>query len=514
MRFFNTAGPNALEIHYTLSERSEVADLRRLIERRQYFLLHAPRQTGKSTAMLQLGRQLTAEGRYAAAMLSVEVGAPFGDDVATAEGAILEAFRRQARERLPEDLRPPPWPAAQEGSRVLAALAAWSRACPRPLVLFIDEIDSLRDDALITVLRQLRDGYPDRPGGFPHSVGLVGLRDVRDYRYSTGDAGRLGSASPFNIKARSLRMGDFTQAEVLQLLGMHTEETEQRFSAEAGRRIWGLSRGQPWLVNALAAELVDELVPDRSQPIELAHVEQARERLVRRMDTHLDSLAARLREPRVRAVVEPILAGRPLEDVPPDDRRFVLDLGLVREGEAGLEVANPIYAQIIPSVLAVNARSSIPRLDPIWLDAQRRLLPERLLQAFLSFWARHAEPLLRSAPYHEIAPHLVLMAFLDRVANGGGRVEREYAIGSGRMDLCLIRGDVMVPMELKVWRPGEPDPLQEGLEQIDRYLSGLRQDSGWLVLFDRRPDAPRASERTGSAKVSTPGGRSVTVVRA
>ena len=91
-----------------------------------------------------------------------------------------------------------------------------------------------------------------------------------------------------------------------------------------------------------------------------------------------------------------------------------------------------------------------------------------MLDAFLAFWRRHGQPLLASAPYHEIAPHLVRMAFLHRVANGEGTLEREYAIGAGRMDLTLGLG-----LELKVWRPGEPDPLTEGLEQLDAYLADL-----------------------------------------
>jgi hypothetical protein len=74
----------------------------------------------------------------------------------------------------------------------------------------------------------------------------------------------------------------------------------------------------------------------------------------------------------------------------------------------------------------------------------------RLLEAFLAFWKQHGQPLLCSAPYHEIAPHLVMMAFLHRVVNGGGTLEREYAIGSGRMDLCLRYKDVTLAIELKV----------------------------------------------------------------
>ena len=106
------------------------------------------------------------------------------------------------------------------------------------------------------------------------------------------------------------------------------------------------------------------------------------------------------------------------------------------------------------------------------------------------------------------------MAFLHRVANTGGTLEREYAIGSGRMDLCPRYGDVTLGIELKVWRDGERDPLHEGLRQLDGYLSGLGLDSGWLVIFDRRAGQPPISERTTTEKATSPGGRAVAVIRA
>jgi hypothetical protein len=169
---------------------------------------------------------------------------------------------------------------------------------------------------------------------------------------------------------------------------------------------------------------------------------------------------------------------------------------------------------VLPRVLAGTPIASLPRIQPTWLRPDGRLDVDRLLEAFLAFWRRHGQALLASAPYHEIAPHLVLMAFLHRVANAGGMLEREYAIGSGRMDLYLRYGPDILAMELKVWRDGEQDPLHEGLEQLDGYLSGLELDSGWLVIFDRRSAQPPISERTATEQATTPGGRSVTVIRA
>jgi hypothetical protein len=242
-------------------------------------------------------------------------------------------------------------------------------------------------------------------------------------------------------------------------------------------------------------------------------VDQARHALIRRQETHLDSLAERLREERVRRVVEPVLAGQVLpEDTSRDDPRYAVELGLPRADEgSSLQPANPIYAEILPLVLTENVRASLPALQPAWLDAQHRLVPERLLDAFLAFWRQHGEPPLGAAPYPEIAPHLVLMAFLHRVANAGGTLDREYAIGSGRMDLCLRLGEVSVAMELKVRRAGRPDPEGEGLAQLDRYLTGLGLDTDWLVIFDRRQGLPPIAART-RARATTPGGRAVLVV--
>jgi hypothetical protein len=122
--------------------------------------------------------------------------------------------------------------------------------------------------------------------------------------------------------------------------------------------------------------------------------------------------------------------------------------------------------------------------------------------------------LLSSAPYHEIAPHLVLMAFLHRVVNGVGTLEREYAIGKGRLDLCLRRGPDVLAIEVKVWRDREADPREEGLVQLDGYLAGLGLDSGWLVIFDRRSSQPPVATRTSMELTSSASGRAVAVIRA
>ena len=487
-KWFNVAGPCQADIHYMLPPTRRLPNLQRLIAQRGYFVLHAPRQTGKTTSMLALAKELTASGDYTAAMLSVEVGAAFSNDPGTAEKAILTSWRNRAANQLPSAIRPPTWPEAPTGGQIQTALEAWAKASPRPLVVLIDEIDSLENETLISVLRQLRSGYQERPDSFPQSMALIGVRDVRDYKVASGGSNRLNTASPFNIKIESLTLSNFTPAEVAELYGQHTAATGQSFSEESIQRAYELTQGQPWLVNALARQLVEVLVTDASTSIELSHVNEAKEILIRRQDTHLDSLASILREPRVRAVIEPMLAGLDLGDVPSDDVQFLVDLGLCRRSPlGGLVIANPIYQEVLPRVLSAVPQDALPQIVPSWLTEKGDLDADQLLEAFLRFWRQHGQPLLKSAPYHEIAPHLVLMAFLHRVVNGGGSLEREYAIGTDRLDLCLRYGAVTLAMALKVWREGRSDPVKAGLEQLDRYLAGLGLESGWLVIFDQRP---------------------------
>ena len=220
----------------------------------------------------------------------------------------------------------------------------------------------------------------------------------------------------------------------------------------------------------------------------------------------------------MRRVIEPMLAGAALGDLPADDRQFVVDLGLARRDPAGgLVIANPIYREVIPRVLANSPQDSLPHISPTWLKPNGSLDADKLLEAFLAFWRQHGQPLLGSVHYHEVAAQLVMMAFLHRVVNGNGTLDREYAIGTRRMDLCLRYGGpepATLGIELKVWRDGEEDPLAEGLAQLDAYLDGLGLPSGWLVIFDRRSGQPPIAKRTTAEPAATPAGRTITLIRA
>lgn len=286
-----------------LPPEERLPNLHEPIENQAYFVIHAARQVGKTTCFMDLARRLTESGTYAACVLSCETGSIFPDDPDKAQRAILEEWKFRLPHWLPDFA-----PKAEEFDRHTTLggfISSWCEMCPRPVVLFLDEIDALANASLLSVLRQLRAGYASRPRSFPHTLALIGMRDVRDYKVASGPDGRLASPSPFNIMVKSLTIANFTARQVLDLYNQHTELTGQKFSPEASAHAWELTRGQPWLVNALTQQAVSD-VPDRGSEITREHMELAKESIIQQRAVHLDNLAERLREPRVKAIFEPM----------------------------------------------------------------------------------------------------------------------------------------------------------------------------------------------------------------
>ena len=368
MKFFNTAGPMVAERHYQVPplSRLDLEELDRLIDDWRYFVLHAPRQTGKTTALLALRDRLNAKGRHRCVYVNVEPAQMAREDVGAGIQTILGMLSDQCVHTLDDTSVQEVWPDLLSTRGPYAALHAtlqrWAGSDSKPIVLFIDEIDSLVGDTLVSVLRQLRAGYAERPARFPQSVILCGVRDVRDYRIhaSSGKDLELGG-SAFSFLAESLRLGDFCEREVRELLGQHTDETGQQFTEAAMTEVFRLTQGQPWLVNALANEACFEKagVCDRSREVALDAVVDARERLIMRRDTHLDHLAHKLKEPRVQRVIEPILsAEQQVQPFSTEDLQYVRDLGVVTR-TSPMAIANPIYQQVIPHKLTYPQREAM-----------------------------------------------------------------------------------------------------------------------------------------------------------
>ena len=503
MRSFNTEGPVVPRKHYCIPplERMDSERVLNLIRDEKYFILHAPRQTGKTSALKALQDLLNSgtEGDYRCVYVNLEGTHTARQDVSQAMPSILGQIALRARLALKDDFVRDTWRDSMEMAGphgVLTwVLTEWSLASPQPLVLLIDEIDTLVGDTLISVLRQLRSGYDTRPAAYPQSVVLCGVRDVRDYRiHSASKNEYVTGGSAFNISAGSLRLGDFTEAEVGQLLEQHTAETGQAFLPEALQRVWTQTCGQPWLVNALCDRTCFQQDGAGDGPVTEDDVLRAQEQLILDRVVHLDQLADKLREARVRRVIEPLLSGDEEQGAATKnldrlrDLEYVRDLGLIARDDPP-RIANPIYTEVVPRELTAATQGDLPQQTAWYVDGENGLNAPKLLAAFQDFFRQHSEHWLNRFDYEEAGAQLLLQAFLQRIANGGGRVVREYGLGRGRTDMLLTwprkTGEQRIVIECKILRRGLERTIRSGLEQTAEYMDRCAGTEGHLVIFDR-----------------------------
>jgi hypothetical protein len=447
-----------------------------------------------------------AQGRYRALYVNIEAAQAARSDVARGMAAIVRALASAASVYWHDEV------AAEQARQVLSTpgtddwlrsvLEQWARHDPRPIVLFLDEVDALVGDTLISLLRQIRAGYAQRPGAFPQSIVLCGVRDVRDYRIHTAHQEIITGGSAFNIKAESLRLGNFSREETVALWQQHEAETGQVIDPAIWPELWADTEGQPWLVNALGYECTwrDKPARDRSTPITLERYKAARERLIYSRTTHLDALSDKLNEPRVARIVAEVLAsqdGAGLEErFPIDDVQYAEDLGLIH-ARPQVRIANRIYREVIPRELTWTTQIRITHDQAWYLTPERRLDVPKLLAAFQQFFREHSDAWMDGFSFKEAGPQLLLQAFLQRIVNGGGRIGREYGLGRKRTDLYIewpiseeqgFLGEVQrIVLELKLWKKGSLDAvLAEGQPQTVGYARQCGAEEAHLIVFDRR----------------------------
>ncbi len=490
-KYFNIAGPCNQKEHYMLSPIERNPAVMPLIDLKQYFVIHAARQSGKTTLIRALTEEINKKGDYYALYCSLETLQNYKDPaegipkiIAQLKMALLfeEIEVKKVFDEIPPD--------TDESTLIYYAIAKFTQALGKPFILFFDEVDCLQNGTLINFLRQLRNGFVNRNKiPFAHSIALVGMRDIRDYKAKIRDnSDTLGSASPFNIVTKSLTIGNFTLDEVRKLIQQHIEHTDQKVDQAAIDKVHYYSQGQPWLTNALMREVVmEQLSNDFSIAITSEHIDEAAQTIMMRRDTHLDSLLERLKEERVRNVIESVLTGKLDYSVSDDDTQYCIDLGIIENKPGELVPSNPIYKEVIIRTLTQDSQHQLTSfIKPGWLNEDQTIDMNGLMAAFQEFWRENSDIWIEKYQYKEAAPHLIMQAFLQRVINGGGTIDREYATGRRRMDLCVHYHGNRYAIELKL-RYNEKT-IAEGLQQLSDYLDTLNLTEGWLLVFDRRPE--------------------------
>ena len=395
-KMFNIAGPCIPGEHYLVPTLARLPQLGGLIAAKQFFVIHAARQSGKTTLLNALEQELNAKHEVVALYCSLETAQGIAEAERGIPAVIHAVLNGLTWHPFFKNLTQPTVNLSAYTMAVNSLLGQLAQAAGKPLVVLFDEADCLCGPTLISFLRQLRDGYVNRiRSPFPVSLALVGMRNIRDYKANVRpDSDTLGSSSPFNIATEALTLTNFTGEEIASLYRQHTAETGQVFEETAIDRASYWTCGQPWLVNALARECVEKLLKnDYAQPVTMGLIDAAAEELLCRRDTHIDSLLDRLKEARVRRIVEPVILGRAegIERLS-DDFQYVCDLGILKQDQGAILPANPLYAEVILRTLSYDTQEDMKLTiqQAPWI-AGDCLDMTGMLRAFQQFWRENSE---------------------------------------------------------------------------------------------------------------------------
>jgi hypothetical protein len=544
-KIFNTTGVCIPSEHYMLPVLPRIDGVSDMIDGNFYFILHAPRQSGKTTFLKALTDKINLEGLYYALYCSLEVCQDVTDDETAMRRivvAINESLQQSPIKSLKQLALPDvPLSKLDASVKVSAMLNYLCVNLDKELAVFFDEADCLSGASVLSIfLSQIRLGYNNRydseASKFPRSIAFAGRRDIRDGQVQVGpEAESSRNVCPFNIIKESFTLPNFTHEDIKTLYSQHTEASGQIFTDEAVERAWHWTEGQPWLVNALADEVVvKQLKNDYAKVINDSDIDKAFQGLILRNYPHFDYLTERLKEPWVRRVMETVVIGASVfpQGISRDDVKYTVDLGLLKTDPSNSRVllpANQIYQEIIVRTLTKNIAKLIKDKDleryppNRWMDGTNLDL-SGLLKAFQGYWVKNSEMFINNnidesmildtidsaiPKYNLISDtaeglrqeivnniekglidltngaltHLVIFSFLQRVLNGGADfIKREIALGKLRADICVGYKGRNYPLELKIYGAIS---LEKSLEQLFGYMNKTLASEGWLVVFDK-----------------------------
>lgn len=458
--------------------------------------LQAPPAAGRTTAVRALAAHLRQRGATPVVLDAHGFDRPAGDPrqtLARAEVRLLDQLRRAAR-GAPEGERGPghgPWRIGGPWQLLAVALDDWARRSDRPLIALVDDADRLPPPVAGMLRAQLA-------ASAVRGVLLTAVDDPRGH-----DGGRLGRG------ADHVRQPGLTRREVAALYGLHGAETGQTFTGPALIRAERWSGGHPWLVCALARELVDGM--GLRGTVTRDHVDRAAARLLDAWPPFFDRLTAALDTPAVRRAALPLIPGTaPVGPSAPADIERARSHGLLAN-DAG-QVAGALQMAAMLRALA-HALGGLPDLHA---GRCRRAdggidLPRVITTLAGTCGGTEATPGQGPPTIAELAPMVRATAVIERLLPAGGVMWRGgYGARQlvGRVDLPIAgRRRQQAVIALKRRGPDDPHPLERGLSELDRLIPPGGQ--GALVLFD-----PRAGGRARLTWEVPPSGREVLVVRA
>lgn len=492
-RTFEKAGTVNPDISYYVPlehvVNTDKQDINTMVDESRYFSIFAPRQSGKTTFLKYLCRELHKDRTYVAVLLSFQKYSRLGVEKFYAQ--IQKNLYKQLIDRLSvlecekfDDIK------SYLDNHDLADHISFGDLFEelnriiefKKIVVFIDEFDGIPLDELenfLTTLRDLYLEYKDVKQKALYSVGLVGIRNITKLI--------VGGVSPFNI-ADQVEMPPFSLKNVRDLFSQYTEETNQPFTEEAVKKVHEETGGQPWLVNRLGTILTVDVKPGTVKPINQTDVDKATRMLLKEKNAHFDNLyeKAKLYKETFVEIVFDNVEYSPYEE----DQTWLEQYGLIKDKGGHAVVANNIYKAMFIKTFFKEVKADETISPHVYALPGNRLDMRRIILNFEQYIAKiGVNAFYKEKKPYEKTGQFLLTAWLYQFVRGGeGDLRYEMRTGLGRMDIILTYKGKKYIIETKVNRHDDITRiLQEGVIQVSRkYLAAEAVDEGHLVVFDTK----------------------------
>lgn len=317
-------------------------DIKTMIDEGRYFSIFAPRQSGKTTFLKGMCRELHKNPVYVAVMLSFQTYKNL--DVPEFYSQLqkrlysqlihrLEEVNCEKAEQVKNFLENHP---LVNHSSFFELFEQLNRIIQfKKIVIFIDEFDGIPLDELenfLHTLRELYQSYKDVSQKTLYSVGLIGIRNITKLI--------VGGVSPFNI-ADQVDLPSFSLNNVRELYNQYTTETNQPFTEDSVTEIYRETGGQPWLVNRLGTLLTTTVKPGTVEAIDIKDIEEAIESLLSERNAHFDNLYEKAKY--YKETFLKVLLNRLRYNPDNEEQAFLEQYGLITRDKKKAIVSNGIY---------------------------------------------------------------------------------------------------------------------------------------------------------------------------
>lgn len=474
MRYFNTSGPCQPEKHYTILREDLIAKGQTMVAQGRYFTIFAPRQAGKTTYFQLLLRAIEAEQTYTPLWISFE----------NLKTAIREEFYEDLTLQLRQYLGKYGISVDQEITNQiqLAKFFSVMRVQMRRLVLVIDEFEGIPDCVLSEIMHTFRKLYHQREFHGLQSVILVGVSTLAELVVS--------SASPFNV-VDDIQIPYFSPIDVHDLIQQYVEEAGQPFEPAVVQAIYDNTRGQPGLVCALCAYLVEQVATDRQQPVTMPALYLALKHFTtERIDKNISNVVQKARLQRD-LMLRLLFTDTPREfNVNDPDLAFLYAHGVIGNVNGYVEIAVPLYRKVLIAAFRplINGEANEyfdahdtfkPYLHPEGLNLRAILLKYRDYIRRRGFKAFDTEHLKEGAWHYSLDGFINF--FVEQI---GGDTFIETPTSRGRIDLLILYRRAKYIIETKIFTTAYY--VQKGKRQLAEYLSSEGLAEGYYVVFSNK----------------------------